>query len=224
MTGDLKIVGMGTASGGSYRQVSVEGTGTVKGAVTCRSFTLNGMGTVNGDIRCEEGFVVSGKLTGTGGIDAARVGIEGQVTLQGRLRGESVSLNGYVSVRGDVEAEAFDAEGGFAIEGLLNAGVVDIRLQGRCRVADVGCDRIVVKRSSRSDWSRLLALIVPLFQPQLQARTIEGNDIDLCETTADIVRGDRVSIGPGCRIGEVEYRTELFVHPDATVGAKTQRP
>jgi cytoskeletal protein CcmA (bactofilin family) len=200
----------------------MEGTGTIGGGISCETFRLDGMGTVKGDIRCERRFGFSGKLTGSGDLEAASIEIEGQATLAGRLRGEEIRLVGFAMVRGDVEAETFDAEGGFTVEGLLNAGTIDVRLQGRCRAEEIGCDRIVVRRSARSDWSRLLAWMVPLFQPQLTVRLIEGNEVDLADTTADVVRGDRVKIGSGCDVSAVEYRTELIVHPDAKVGARTR--
>lgn len=40
---------------------------------------------------------------------------------------------------------------------------------------------------------------------------IEGDDIYLENTKADIVRGNKVKIGPGCQIGVVEYRDD-FTH------------
>ncbi|HZG75361.1 MAG TPA: polymer-forming cytoskeletal protein [Paenibacillus sp.] len=223
MAADLKMSGIGSAAGGVYRLVSIEGVGTVGGSLSCAAFRSNGICTVKGDIRSDDRLDVNGKLTGEGVVDAPRIAIDGQATLNGRLRADRIALNGFATIRGDVEAEAFDAEGAFAIEGLLNAGTIDAKLQGRSRAGDIGCDRIVVKRSARRDWSRLLAWLVPLFQPQLSARTIEGNDVELAETRADIVRGDRVAIGPGCEIGEVEYGIELTVHPEAKVGKRTKR-
>ena len=50
---------------------------------------------------------------------------------------------------------------------------------------------------------------------------IEGDDIHLENTIADTVRGKRIAIGPGCRIGTVEYTETLSVHDDAEV--KEQR-
>ena len=48
---DLKIAGVGTSSGGTYRDVTVAGVGTVEGPLTCASLTVNGLGTMQGDVK-----------------------------------------------------------------------------------------------------------------------------------------------------------------------------
>ncbi|HRU22306.1 MAG TPA: hypothetical protein P5113_06475, partial [Candidatus Bipolaricaulis sp.] len=52
---------------------------------------------------------------------------------------------------------------------------------------------------------------------------IEGDQVHLEATTADVVRGKIVHIGPGCRIGRVEYTESLDVHPEAEVREKIKR-
>jgi hypothetical protein len=57
----------------------------------------------------------------------------------------------------------------------------------------------------------------------LTAETIEGDTVDLEATEAQVVRGKVVRIGPGCRIGWVEYTDSLEVHPEAEVGERVER-
>ena len=57
---------------------------------------------------------------------------------------------------------------------------------------------------------------------ELTASSIEGDEIELEDTTADVVRGKRVVIGPGCHIKTVEYIDTLDVHEDAEVEKKTK--
>jgi cytoskeletal protein CcmA (bactofilin family) len=52
----------------------------------------------------------------------------------------------------------------------------------------------------------------------LEVDTIEGDEIYLENTKADIVRGKHVTIGHGCRIERVEYSEELIIEEDAHVG------
>ena len=54
-----------------------------------------------------------------------------------------------------------------------------------------------------------------------QAGDIEGDDVDLEYTQADVVRGRRVRIGEGCSIGRVEYSESLDAW-DGTVGEAVQ--
>ena len=57
---------------------------------------------------------------------------------------------------------------------------------------------------------------------ELRATLIEGDEIHLEDTSADVVRGKRVEIGPGCHIETVEYSEQLDIHPDAEVKNQTK--
>lgn len=67
-------------------------------------------------------------------------------------------------------------------------------------------------------WNKLASSFIPKLKPELIAKMIEGDVLDLEYTNAEVVSGGVVKIGPGCNIGRVEYLSELTVHPDATVG------
>jgi cytoskeletal protein CcmA (bactofilin family) len=217
---DLNMHGVGSASGGHYRNVTIEGVSRIDGDLSCERFTLNGVGTVKGSVRSSELFDLNGKMTAFGEIEAPALTVNGHLTLHGRMRGDDVKLNGFAEVHGGCDAERFYSEGGLTVGGLLNAGSVDIFLQGRTQVGEIGGERITVQKSRRKDWSRLLKWVVPRFQPGLRTSAIEGDEIELQLTTAGIVRGNRVVIGPGCKIGRVEYAEELIVHPDSRVGER----
>lgn len=47
---------------------------------------------------------------------------------------------------------------------------------------------------------------------------MEGDQIDIENTKAMIVRGNNVKIGANCNIGLVEYTDELSIDPKAIVG------
>jgi hypothetical protein len=51
---------------------------------------------------------------------------------------------------------------------------------------------------------------------------IEGDDIYLENTVAEIVRGNSVEIGPGCTIGLVEYANKFSKDKDSTVKKETK--
>jgi cytoskeletal protein CcmA (bactofilin family) len=220
---DLNLAGMGGAVGGSYRNVKMEGIGKVDGSLVCETFTQNGIGTVIGSITCFGLCDMHGKLKVEGSIDARELILEGQVRVNGRLQGEVVKLTGMLTVHGDCEADWLQVEGGFTIDGLLSADNMEIRLQARGQVREIGGERIRVTLTRRSNWGRLLGWAVPALQPHLNVQTVEGGDIELTDTIAEVVRGDRVVIGPGCRIDHVEYTQELTVHPTASVGTAAKR-
>ena len=83
---------------------------------------------------------------------------------------------------------------------------------------EIGGETIVVRKSDVS--SPIGRLVKGLIFPKdlLIAATIEGDEVRLEYTKADVVRGTNVSLGPGCEIGLVEYTGELNRHEDAVVG------
>ncbi|UVI31305.1 polymer-forming cytoskeletal protein [Paenibacillus spongiae] len=216
---DLVISGMGSASGGEYGKVMIEGTAKVRGDLSCETIHVSGLVTVQGSINAAK-FEMHGKFTGIGSLRADTAAIEGHANLRGRLQGDDITVHGVLKLQGDCEAERFTAHGGFAIQGLLNAGTIDIGLKGRGEASEIGGETIHVQRMDRQSGRGLLKRLIPAFNPHLTTGTIEGDEVQLEATTAEIVRGNRVYIGAGCKIGRVEYRTELIVHPDAKVTEK----
>ncbi len=101
------------------------------------------------------------------------------------------------------------------MSGLIKAGQVDIELGGRSKAREIQGSRIDVK-SSRSFflWIRKCK--------RLDVELIEGDDISLEATNAQIIRGTRVKVGSGCRIEAVEYSESLEVSPKATVQSQVK--
>ncbi|WP_438447241.1 polymer-forming cytoskeletal protein [Gorillibacterium sp. sgz5001074] len=220
---DLNLKGIGGGAGGIYRHVRMEGIARVDGSLVCDTLRVDGIGTVEGEVTCLEGCELHGKIKVDGGMSAPKLYVEGQARWNGRLRGGDVLVEGLATITGDCEAERLQVEGGFTVEGLLNAGDIEIFLQGRSEVREMGGARIRVSTSGRSNWTRLLGWLIPYFQPHLTAGLIEGDDLEIEETTAEAVRGNRVVIGPGCIIRHVEYGGQLTIHPSARVGSSVQR-
>lgn len=214
---DLNINGVATAAGGRYREIRIDGVGTVSGSVRSEGFRLNGIASIRGSL--ETGRLnADGKIKVEGRLAAGTADVNGLVDVFGALTGDRLAIRGLLNVRGDCEAERFESEGGFDIEGLLNAGEVDVSLHGRAKTREIGCESIRVRVAPKKNWKKLFQWLLGKWAPELSAGTIEGDDIDLENTVAAVVRGNRVAIGPGCRIGRVEYRTELRKHPKGHVG------
>lgn len=174
--------------------------------------TVRGEARVTGDIECEQ-LKVMGTLDVQGNLNTGAAKIMGTVDVAGNASGEDVSLMGEMNVAGDCNAESFKCRGAFVISGLLNAGNIEVVLHGYSRAKEIGGDKISVKPQSRffSGGTR-----------RLTVDTIEGDDINLAYTTARVVRGNRVEIGPGCEVERIEYRSVLRVSDAAKVLEKTQ--
>jgi cytoskeletal protein CcmA (bactofilin family) len=227
--GSVRISGSGTAAGGAYEEVVISGSGTitgdveadrlkisgsgeVEGNVKAGSFRASGSARVDGDLETDDGKC-SGACTIAGAVTAKAFRASGSANVSGDLRGGQVEVSGSGEFGGDVEAEQFRSSGAFEVKGLLNADRVAIALGGHSRAREIGGEEIVVIRRSVGfglfRWGTGSAT--------LEAQAIEGDDVYLEGTHADVVRGRRVKIGPGSRIGTVEYSESLAIDPEAEV-------
>jgi len=214
---DLKINGVGQASGGTYREVRIDGVSRLKGDIECEKLRLNGMATAQGTIRARE-LECDGKLNAVRLLEAGNAVLNGMIKVKGEFRGEKVELNGYIVVQGDLSAESFHGRGCVEVGGLLNAGEVDLTAEGRCTAREIGGESIRIRRGTGgSRWRTMWSWAIPKLTAITEADTIEGDRIDLEHTTASVVRGSVVHVGRGCKIGRVEYTEELKVHPEAKV-------
>jgi cytoskeletal protein CcmA (bactofilin family) len=236
------LSGAGKLSGGDYTRVSISGAGKVSGDLKAEALRISGAGKVDGRTEALQ-IVVSGSGAFAGDVVADEMRVSGAARVDGTARvkelkcsgtyrvnesiaAEYVKVSGSLRVGGDVEADIFKASGGFEIEGLLSADKVEIRLGGRCHAREIGGECIDVRRGGFRERGILLDGFVRMFvgrgAAELRASVIEGDEIHLEDTVADVVRGKRIEIGPGCRIAAVEYAETLDVHDDAKVEKKTK--
>lgn len=214
---DLRFAGLGGAAGGLYNNVTLDGVGRINGPVTARTFKGNGLIKIVGSLAVEE-MEASGNLKIHGGLQADTIKNDGMLTVEGALQGGSCCLNGVINVKGDCVLEDFTGDGVITVDGLLNAGRVNLKLQGQARMNGIHAESLVVRQGSTGGLNKLAGSLIPKLRPELNVRCIEGDFVDVENTIAEVVRGNIVIIGQGCNIGRVEYRTGLTVHPGALVG------
>jgi len=238
----VSVSGAGNIAGGSYSRVSISGAGKVSGDLYAEELRMSGAGRVNG--RCE---VVRLTVSGTGKFEKAVVADEMKVSGVAKVDGpvkvkelkcsgtfrasesissEYVKVSGQLHVGGDVEAEIFRASGGFDVGGLLSADRIEIHPGGRCRAREIGGARIDIRRYGSKDHANLLDSLLRALSSawggEVQADLIEGDEIYLENTRADVVRGKQVQIGPNCKIKLIEYSESLKVHDDSDVEKQTK--
>lgn len=235
VTNDLSIAGSGSADGGRYRNARINGNGRIDGDLECRSFKsaghshvygnlaaleviVRGSGSVSGNVRTEL-LSVSGNGDIRGDVAAGQVKVNGSTGIGGSLTTDTAVIRGSVQIGGDCEAEKFEAYGNFEVGGLLNAGLIDIRLFGPCRASEIGGESIQVRKNG---FLNSLASLFGSKLTSLEAGIIEGDVIYLEHTSASVVRGRDVKIGPGCEIGRVEYSNTLYVDSHSAVAERFQ--
>ncbi|MFP5110473.1 cytoplasmic protein [Neobacillus sp. C211] len=225
---NLIINGSGSYPGGRYDKISIRGEGTIVNAVESSTFHVYGTSEavenvktgsvkvfgeaeIKGNMDAEETLIMGTMMVG-GNALLKKIKIFGLLEVGERLTGDEANIKGSISVNGDVEYETFDSSGGFEIKGLLSADTIKVGLRfGQSTVEEIGGGKITVKKRSNS--------FLPFGKEagSLSAKVIEGDDIYLENTKADIVRGNKVEIGPGCQIGVVEYRNDFSHDPRAAI-------
>lgn len=184
---NLTINGTSHVGGGAFDKVVIRGEAFIDDNLVCNLFKI--MGTVH----------VRGQL------QAKRVQIMGKAEMDGNIRTEELKVMGELTVRGDCSAELFQANGAFFIDGLLNGENIKITLHGPAKAKEIGAASVEVKPHLKR-WAGSNRM--------LTAEVIEGDEICLIRTKADVVRGNRVEIGSGCDVDLVEYKTSF--NPDKT--------
>lgn len=234
---DLVISGVGSSGGGSYRTVNINGVGKITGDVDCEDFSLSGVGTFAGNVKtgevkingkgtiagnlAAEKMTVNGHATIGGNLQGQEVRLEGMVTVKGSLVAESVENRGVTNITGDCNSEVFISQGAFDIGGLLNAGKVAISLYAPCKVREIGGEAIKVNMGRSFSIRKLIKAIFPVLaiNTGLSCESIEGDEIYLENTRAQVVRGNNVIIGEGCEVQLVEYQGNYQKHEKAVVAA-----
>lgn len=218
---DLSINGIGGGAGGEYRSVNMDGICKVLADVTAESFRANGVITALGSVQAKR-FDCNGKMKIEGDLRSETARIDGMLTVEGAVQGDQMHVNGMLTCGGDCTAEKLEVRGCVDAKGLLSADTVDIRIQGKSEAREVGGEKIRISKASGNRWAWLLKWAIPRLVTEFETELLEGDEIELENTVASVVRGNRVTIGKGCRIGKVEYRSELLVHPQAKVSERIQ--
>ncbi len=236
---DLKIIGDNSASGGHYNNAKIIGDSIVNGNLDCLNFKSVGNSRIDGSVKAEKTKIVGavsvtgslesneirvvGNMDTGGDIKARSIDLRGGMDIKGGVKSDDIKLTGYVTIKKNCEAETFRSEGPLNIGGLLNAGEVDIRIHSRCKVSEIGGERISVRRghySKLGDIIKSLFLPADFFKGKLVTDSIEGDAIQLEDTKAKTVRGKTVSIGDGCEIDLLEYAKECRINGRSVVKEK----
>lgn len=232
---DLIISGKGSASGGTYNLVRINGYGVLTGDFECTDMKIHGSGNISGNLKAKFTQIAGkGKITGNviselihiqghgdigGNVNTKEIRFQGQGKVRGDLTAEVVRIEGGAAIVGDCSAEQFGARGNFTIGGLLNAGNIDIKLYGGSHAKEIGGEKIIIKRQKTFHLKKLLLSIFQI-NVGLVTEVIEGDEIYLEQTKAQIVRGKNVTIGAGCDIEHVEYTDNIEVSKAAKVNTQ----
>jgi Integral membrane protein CcmA involved in cell shape determination len=212
---DMHISGSGTIAAGDYGNINVSGSGKINGSVTCANLHCSGSVKTEGDVISFDDVKCSGTFHSSGKVEAVLVSCSGSAIVDGGIKAGTIKASGAIKAA-NMEAERIVVSGACGVPGLMNAETVEINLGGRCTVGSIGCGKLTVKLGTgcgRFWFGRRR-------DDLLEVGTIEGDEIELENTTADVVRGKNIIIGKNCTIKTVEYSQNLSVDPSSEVKAQ----
>ncbi|WP_339317173.1 hypothetical protein [Paenibacillus sp. FSL R10-2734] len=154
---------------------------------------------------------VSGDCTIGGHCKANQVNNLGSLRVQ-HIQADRLQSSGYLSAAQVAEVDTFHAEGAVKINRLTAGTSIEIRLGNRSTIEVMSSSGTIIVKPS----SKLINALMHYFR-KLTCKTIEGTSITLYRTTADLVCGENIIIGPGCSIGEIRYSKSLTVDPKSQV-------
>lgn len=207
------IAGLGSVSAGEYYAIEVAGMARLQGPLRILSHVESaGLCWGSGEIEAERiefagwwgrrGSVTARRLEGAGRLRCHSLQVSvlrGAGAARARsLRGTDVEWEGRLRVDGDIEAERFVAKKEVRIRGLLNADHIELALSRPSFVRSMGGGEIIVRFKTGS------RRLPPPGKALLRVHEIEGDTLTLVRVIARRVRGERVTVGPGCRIDRLE--------------------
>ena len=203
----IKIVGSGVVSGNPVKTVEFKSAGSarVQGPLIAEVARVAGACNFEGDVHVEE-FRSAGSVRIAGNLHAEEVETSGSLQVDGSIEAEEITTSCSLQVKGDVKGEEFRSSGSIRIDGGLKAEEIDIDLGGTSKIPTIEGAEITVKATG--GFFRV--------RGELTAERIAGAEVELEATTAALVKGEEVTIGPHCKIDVVEAR-ELTVHQSSEV-------
>jgi cytoskeletal protein CcmA (bactofilin family) len=221
---DLKINGNMSLKGGKYKKVVINGRGEIQTDLVSEILKVNGSGSFEGIVKAETAKI-SGSARIAGKADFSSLRISGSLRANSDLKSDDIKTSGELIVQGSIAAKKIDIMGELNVKNNCNADVINctgeikvgkeliadeivIDLYGKSTAGEIGGGNIKIRRYPENKISKFFHAIflVELFRnASMKTDLIEGDEIYLEFTKANVVRGKNVKIGPGCEIEYVEY-------------------
>ncbi len=158
---NLNVYGQGIFNGGKFDDVNIKGSGQIQGDVECLNFKVYGDARFDGKLKVKDTVNIKGHTEFNGPLETENLKIQGQVEIKGEVFADDTSITGNIITEDDFNSEIFKLEGGFNIGGLLNADKIKINLYWPCKVDEIGCSEITVKKNAKLSFLGLKNMIMP---------------------------------------------------------------
>lgn len=214
---NANINGLGTVRGGEYNNVILSGSSKIIGDTKANKIVVSGICSsydkleanyiqISGMVKCG-GELKSSKIIEVSGsakakfINANTLDISGTAKVFDSCFFEKGRISGKLNIGGSCEGRDFKASAKLIIGKLLSADIIDINIEGKSCINEIGGEIITIRKGRNPFGSS----IFPILKKELTCELIEGDNIYIENTICKIVRGKNVVIADGCTIDKVEY-------------------
>ncbi len=196
-------------------ELELRGDLAIDGTLVADRGDVEGHLSTAGEARGSGAWRLSGESRFGGALRVGGLVAKGRVDVRGDLASSGpVRLDGSLDVLGGIEAAGFVADGSLTAVGELHSPEFTLVIRDASKVAALRCPRITVTRPT-PPWASE--------PPVLDALEIEGKEVRLAGVTARYVKADRLAIGPGCQISEVDGSI-VSQSPRSHVGPQVRSP
>lgn len=221
---DFHAAGAGTIHAGEYDKISASGAWTLAGEARCTSLSTAGSFRARENIICEQKAEFAGSAHLEKSITTEKLHAGGSLHVDGGVKTEELEVGGLLRVS-SIEAEEISVHGKLECAGMVNAERVELRFDEGGNAGFIGGSVIEITQGKTGMGKNLRNLFWGKAASPLNFKVsegIEGDEIFLEYVTAPTVTGRNVTVGPGCRIGRVQYENYINVSPDAEVGERVK--
>lgn len=242
----LTITGSGTVEGNvEAKEVEVSGAGQIEGDLKAGRVEAAGSLTVEGSMEADA-FVNAGSSTIEGSLKADKIDQQGALEVGRDVEAKTFRSSGAFGIEGSLEADEIEIEinGDSHVHAILGKsiqveagtskvakGQVIVMQRGGHGTTVVTGGTISGNASGYAEGGRVGSVSASSSASvsggnstfKLEAKTIEGDEVELEHTVADLVKGKKVKIGKGCKIGAVEYTESIAVDDKASVKKQTKK-
>lgn len=193
-------------------EANISGATKVQGNADVGELDSSGSLKIMGKTKADK-MDLSGASKFMGKVELGKLSSSGSTKFMENLEGKNISVSGAFKAEKSIKAGTFKASGVFEIKGTLKGEEIMLKPGGRsCSIGKISGGDILVESGGGGLFSFGKG-------GSLKVEEITGDEIYLENTTAKLVKGNSVKIGPGCSIDKLEAK-EMKIHESSSVKEK----
>jgi len=186
----LVIDGVSNIDGGEYDEISIKGVSECKGDLKAKTLAMEGI------------------LKSRGSVNADLLNCNGILEVKSNIKAETIKLEGIVKSIGKIEANQITGKGLIFSKAEISADVINI--EGILKATEVVGDSITLKPYNEGVLTRV-------WRKYSKLELVEATTIHLVRAYVKNVNGKDITIGPKCKVENIDCSGTLSIDKTAVV-------